>query len=95
MTAETGSVVRAKAGADAGKLFFVLRTDERRLYLADGKRRTVQKPKQKNRSHVETLLLQTDTPAAAKLRSGEAVLNSELRRELAAIRSKNSQNQGG
>ena len=95
MDVARSDVVRSCAGRDSGQLFFVVELDESYVYLADGKGRRVEKPKRKKRKHVE-LLPRRDSRVAEKIRNGDKVLNSELRRELAVIgQTFNSQNQGG
>ena len=75
-------VVVSTAGRDQGKLFYVIGTDPVYLTLANGKDRTLEKPKRKKRKHVQKVL-RSETRVAAKLLSGDKVLNSELRRDLA------------
>ena len=75
-------VVVATAGRDQGKLFYVVGTDPVYLMLANGKDRTLDKPKRKKRKHVQKVL-RAETRVAAKIASGTKVLNSELRRDLA------------
>ena len=77
-------VVISTAGHDAGTMFYVLEADDTFLLLADGKGRTIEKPKRKKRKHTNKVL-RSDTRVAAKLRSGDKVLNSELRRDLAYL----------
>ena len=94
MEISRADVVVSLAGRDKGQLFFVLDTDDLFVYIADGKGRKLEQPKRKKRKHVRKLP-QTDTRVAEKIRNGDKVLNSELRRELAAYGQKfNSQNQG-
>ena len=75
-------VVRSLAGRDAGKLFYVIGVDDTYLTLVNGKDRTLEKPKRKKRKHAEKVL-RSETRVADKLRLGDKVLNSELRRDLA------------
>ena len=75
-------VVVSTAGHDQGELFYVVSTDDQFLYLANGKDRTLDKPKRKKRRHVQKVL-RSETRVAAKILSGDKVLNSELRRDLA------------
>ena len=75
-------VVEATAGRDSGKLFFVVSTEEGYVLLCNGKDRPLEKPKRKKCKHVRKVL-RPDTRVAAKLASGDKVLNSELRRDLA------------
>ena len=77
-------VVIATAGRDQGKLFYVIGTDPVYLMLANGKDRTLDKPKRKKRKHVQKVL-RAETRVAAKIASGDKVLNSELRRDLAYL----------
>ena len=88
-------VVVSTAGRDAGSLFYVLEADETYLLLADGKGRRIEKPKRKKRKHTNKVL-RSETRVAEKLRAGDKVLNSELRRDLAYIsREMQSNNHGG
>ena len=75
-------VVVSTAGRDQGELFYVIDADSIYLTLANGKDRTLDKPKRKKRKHVEKVL-RSETRVAEKLRSGDKVLNGELRRDLA------------
>jgi len=88
-------VVVSTAGRDQGNLFYVVGTDPIYLMLANGKDRTLEKPKRKKRKHTRKVL-RSETRVAAKLVSGDKVLNSELRRDLAYLsRELQSNNLGG
>ena len=78
-------VVRSQAGRDAQALFYVIGTEGELLLLADGKHRTLEKPKRKKRRHVQKVL-RSETRVAAKLLSGDKVLNSEFRKDLAYLK---------
>ena len=77
-------VVSATAGRDAGQWFYVIDADPVFLLLANGKDRTLEKPKRKKRKHVQKVL-RSETRVAEKIRSGDKVLNGELRRDLAFL----------
>ena len=77
-------VVIATAGRDQGKLFYVIGTDPVYLMLANGKDRSLDKPKRKKRKHIQKVL-RSETRVAEKLKLGDKVLNSELRRDLAYL----------
>ncbi len=88
-------VVVSTAGRDAGRLFYVLEADRIWLSLANGKDRTIEKPKRKKLKHTSKVL-RSETRVAEKLRSGDKVLNSELRRDLAYLSQQmQSNNLGG
>ena len=75
-------VVASTAGRDQGELFYVVNMESEFLMLANGKDRTLDRPKRKKRKHVQQVL-RPETRVAEKLRLGDKVLNSELRRDLA------------
>ena len=75
-------VVVSTAGHDQGQLFYVIAMDDEFLYLANGKDRSLDKLKRKKRKHVQKVL-RSETRVAQKIASGDKVLNSELRRDLA------------
>ena len=82
-------VVVSTAGRDQGAWFYVISEEPNFLMLANGKDRTLDKPKRKKRKHVQKVL-RTETRVAAKLASGNKVLNSELRRDLAYLARENA-----
>ena len=77
-------VVLSTTGRDQGKIFYVIGMEGELLLLANGKDRTLDKPKRKKQKHVQKVL-RSETRVAAKLLSGDKVLNSELRKELAFL----------
>ena len=88
-------VVVSVAGRDQGEWFYVVAQDQTYLFLANGKDRTLEKPKRKKRKHVQKVL-RSETRVAGKLLSGDKVLNGELRRELAFLaRQMQANNLGG
>ena len=82
-------VVISTAGRDHGEWFYVVNEDPIYLFLANGKDRTLDKPKRKKRKHVQKVL-RSETRVALKLRSGDKVLNGELRRDLAFLARENA-----
>ena len=77
-------VVVSTAGRDMGSLFYVIDLEQMYLYLVNGKDRTLEKPKRKKLKHAQKVL-RSETRVAQKLRTGDKVLNSELRRDLAYL----------
>ncbi len=95
MSISKSDIIVSLAGRDQGKLFFVLETDGEYALIIDGKTRKLENPKRKKLKHLR-LAARNDSAVARKILSGDAVLNSELRRELAIFGQEfNSQNQGG
>ena len=88
-------VVMSTAGKDKGKLFYCVGTDGVYLLLANGKDRTLESPKRKKLKHTRKVL-RAETRVAEKILTGDKVLNSELRKDLAFLcRNITGQNQGG
>ena len=85
MNISKSDIVESTAGRDQGRFFFVLETDGMYATIADGKIRKLEHPKRKKLKHLR-LAARSDSRVAEKLRQGDAVLNSELRRELAILR---------
>ena len=88
------NIVRSDAGRDKGKLFVVLAVEGEFLLLADGKARKVENPKRKKRRHV-LFVSAEETRLADKLKRGEKITNSELRRTLAIFREEVQPDQEG
>jgi len=77
---QTGQIVFAKSGRDKGKAFIVINIHEDYLYLADGKLRTLDKPKKKKQMHVQP------TNYVAKLETdGRALQDADIRKQLKAF----------
>ena len=85
MEIEKSNIVRSAAGHDRGKLFVVLDVDGEYLLLADGRGRTLERPKRKKQRHVRFVSAE-ETRLSRKIRSDGKISNSELRRTLAACR---------
>ena len=82
-------VVISTAGRDHGEWFYVVSEDPIYLFLANGKDRTLDKPKRKKRKHVQKVL-RSETRVAQKIKEGSKVLNGELRRDLAFLARENA-----
>ena len=92
---QISDVVISLRGRDQGEVFYVIGKQGDLLLLANGKNRTLEEPKRKKQKHVEKVL-RSETRVAAKLLSGDKVLNGELRRDLASLcRGMQAENRGG
>ena len=78
------NVVVSRAGRDQGEWFYVIGREDPFLLLANGRNRTLERPKRKRLRHVRKVL-RSETRVAEKLISGDKLLNSELRRDLAFL----------
>ena len=81
----TSDIVASLCGRDRGALMMVVGLDsEGYALLCDGRLRKIEKPKRKKLRHVR-LVCHMDCPAAQKLRAGERLSNSEIRRALSDL----------
>lgn len=75
---ETGCLVRSTAGHDKGNIFIILKEDAEYVYLADGRLRTVGKPKRKKKKHVQISGIR-DEELHEKLVSGGTVTDEAIK----------------
>lgn len=62
-----GQIIISKAGHDRGKIYAVIKTEADGAWLADGKLRTIDRPKFKNRKHIQkTHYMVSDITGTAK-----------------------------
>ena len=52
---EVGMLARSKAGHDKDQIFVIIKTEQEYVYLADGKTRTVCRPKKKKQKHIQII----------------------------------------
>ncbi|MDY3918259.1 MAG: RNA-binding protein [Candidatus Limivivens sp.] len=52
---EKGMLAVSRAGHDCGKLYLIVDADSRFVWLADGKLKSVSKPKKKSRKHIQVI----------------------------------------
>ena len=94
MEAQVGHIVISLAGRDKNRLFYVLKTEENFVYLADGKLRRIENCKKKRRRHIR-VVEDSRSVVGEKIRSGKEVLNSEMRKALSVFMKTRSQAEGG
>lgn len=83
-----GALVRSLAGRDQGTCYVVLRqVDERRVAVVNGRQRSADRPKVKNRRHLEVLGW-VDANLALRLERGDRVSDEELMKALQALPSR-------
>lgn len=77
MEYQSGQVVYSKSGHDKGDTLMVLFVEGAYVYLADGKRRKIEKPKRKKMIHVQPTGY-VDTVLSDKLAEGAYVLDADI-----------------
>lgn len=84
MEYQEGMFVKSLAGHDSGKIYIILKQDEKCVYLADGKLRTADRLKKKKKIHVQ-LIGKVDETIAAKLSVGTIIQNEDIKRAIGGI----------
>ncbi len=82
MDIDRADIVVSISGRDVGKCYYVLAEEDGYAFLSDGKTRRVEKPKRKKLKHLRFESKDAGR-TAIKIRNGEKVTNSEIRRSLA------------
>ena len=75
---QTGSLVRSKAGHDKDEIFVITGQSGEYAEIADGKGRTVQRPKRKKKKHLQPIGY-LDSTLAQKLRENKPFLNEDIK----------------
>ena len=79
-----GMLATSKAGHDCKEVFVIVREEEEYVYLADGKARSLAKPKRKNKKHIQ--IWKKQTPLVSQIREklirGETVRDEEIKRAM-------------
>ena len=89
MEYKVGQVVFSKSGHDKGDALLVVAVEGAYVYLADGKRRKLEKPKRKKVIHIQPTNYVEET-VAKKLTEGSYLLDAEIAKVLKAFCEKES-----
>jgi len=80
-----GSLVKSKAGHDKDEVFVVIGAEGGYVEIADGKNRTVEKPKRKKKIHLQPILFQEEK-LEELFREGKPVRNEDIKYALKMYR---------
>lgn len=78
----TGKFAKSKAGHDKDKIYIIIKEEEEYVYLADGICRTIEKPKRKNKRHIQIINKDRNENITKKLLKKEALLDEEIKRAI-------------
>jgi ribosomal protein L14E/L6E/L27E len=81
-----GLCAESRAGHDKGNFYIIIGEDKEALWVADGKSKTVAKPKRKNKKHLQVMKAKVNEELRAKLRNNEAVTNEEIKQVLKGMK---------
>ena len=90
MEYETGQIVYSKSGHDKGGIFVILSVEGEYVYLANGKNRSLEKPKRKKIKHIQPTKF-VSSSLQQKLHQKSYLLNADIVKVLREY----SRNKGG
>lgn len=79
----TGMFAFSKAGHDKSNIYIIIEETDTHVFLADGRTRTIERPKKKNRRHIQLMKRGIDEELRHRLRQPERpVCNEEIKRAI-------------
>ena len=75
-----GMLAMSKAGHDKDAVYVVVREEKEYVYVADGRLKTMENPKKKNKKHIQIVKKILDDELKNRLISGQNVRNEEVKR---------------
>lgn len=81
-----GTFVASKAGHDREAVYIIVAEDDEYVYLADGKYKTLEKPKKKNRKHLRLIQsMDAEDDMTQRLLKKQPVYNEEIKKAIGGI----------
>lgn len=79
-----GQFARSIAGHDHGKLYIIIEETENEVFVADGILKLCEKPKRKNRKHIQMIKKECEYNKVIlhKMKNHEVVSNEEVKRAI-------------
>ena len=77
-----GNFARSLAGHDKGQLYIIIEETAECFILADGKQKTFENPKKKNKKHVQIIKKECNEELKTRLQNQEAVNNEAVKRAI-------------
>ena len=91
----TGFMAFSKAGHDKDKIYVIIREDSEYVWLADGKYKTVEKPKKKRKKHVQIVKYFCNEELKSALAEGNKVNDLEIMMALKEYKKQQMSDTGG
>lgn len=74
-----GMFAVSKAGHDQGQMYVVLKEEGDSVLLADGRLKTVESPKKKNKKHIHLVKTGLDEDLVIKIKNQQPINNEEIK----------------
>ncbi len=75
-----GMLAFSKAGHDRQTVYMIMKEDAEYVYLSDGRLKTVERPKKKNKKHIQPIKQGMDEAITEKLKQQIPVRNEEVKK---------------
>ncbi len=80
-TCKVGEFAKSKAGHDKEQIFIILNIEDEYVYLADGKSRSIDKPKKKKIKHIQVINM-IDVELQKKLEAHIPIHDEDIKRAI-------------
>lgn len=71
-TEMTGMLASSKAGHDKNEVYVIIKEETEYVYLSDGRSKTLEKPKKKNKKHIQIIKVSSWPDFGERIRAGLA-----------------------
>lgn len=75
-----GMFATSKAGHDKDTVYIIVKEEEEYVYVSDGRLKTLENPKKKNKKHIQIIKKEADDILKEKLINGQHIYNEEIRK---------------
>lgn len=83
---QAGNLARSKAGHDKNDIFVIIKEEGEYVYLVDGKIKTLEKPKRKNKKHIQPIYY-NENPVYKKVIENVKIYNEDIKRVIKLFKS--------
>lgn len=87
-----GMLAVSKAGHDRETVYMIVAEDADSVYLCDGKIKTREHPKRKNKKHIQPINKGCDDKVKQRLQQGLPVSNEEIKRVIKVFQTQGGRN---
>jgi hypothetical protein len=84
MRYKKGTFAKSLAGHDKDEVYLIVKSDNKYIYLANGKNRTLENPKRKKLKHVQWIGT-VNTEIALKIENAEKISSCEIKRAIQLV----------
>lgn len=77
-----GMFAISRAGHDRDTVYIIVREEKEYVYVSDGRLKTLENPKKKNKKHIQIIKKEADDILKEKLINGQHIYNEEIRKAI-------------